>query len=207
LIESFLQIRKLMMGAQEIYREYSELYQDLTKIVEACGSRILEEDSDPFFVSNYNYLVKSFLVNICAYLEAYTRDLVFQKIQEYNGEIVNAKVPYNLVRWSTQNRDLKDNDLKFEDFQLAIRKRDLDQYISGNPSKTIRLFKWVGFKLDENDDFNKKFDVIENLVSKRNSILHHKDNAGDVSIADVQAYIEEVQEYILILYNILYSEQ
>jgi len=89
-----------MMGAQEIYREYSELYQDLTKIVEACGSRILEEDSDPFFVSNYNYLVKSFLVNICAYLEAYTRDLVFQKntgIQWRNRQCKSTVQPSKVV--------------------------------------------------------------------------------------------------------------
>jgi hypothetical protein len=194
------------MDAQEIYHEYSELYQDLAKIVEACEIRVLEENSDPFFISNYNYLVKSFLVNICAYLEAYTRDLVFQKIQEYNSEIIKAKVPHNLVRWSIQNRDLKDNDLKFENFQISVSKRSLDQYISGNPSKTARLFGWIGFKLDEDDDFNKKLEIIENLVSKRNAILHHKDSAGDVSIADVLAYIREVQEYILILYNVLYKD-
>jgi len=186
-----------------IYQEYQALYLNLRSVAQECNAKILDENSDSFFVQNTNYLTKSFLVNICAYLESYIRDLVYQKIEDLDTQLSACEIPYNLVRWSLQKKDLKDSELKFENFHLNFKKRDLDAHISGNPSKTKRLFKWIGVDLDDDEAFLDKVELIGFIVQKRNSILHHNDTASDVSIADIIQYIDFVLEYMQVLYQAL----
>ena len=65
--------------------------------------------------------------------------------------------------------------------------------------KTINLFKKFGINLKSNPDFSARKDRIGNIVTKRNQIVHHNDNASDISLNDVIENINFIKEYIDIL--------
>jgi hypothetical protein len=100
-----------------------------------------------------------------------------------------------LIKWSLK-KDLKENELKFEDFNLDIKREKLDDFISGNPFKTENLFKNLGMNLGENSIFREQKDKLNTIISKRNNIIHHNDEASDISLKDISEHIEFFVSYI-----------
>lgn len=106
-------------------------------------------------------------------------------------------MPHNLVKWSLNiDKELKDSEFKFEQLKITIKKKQLDNYISGNPFKTKDLFKKFGIDLEQNQLFNSQKEEINAIVVKRNKILHHNDEASDVSSTDLTNNIESLTKYI-----------
>lgn len=183
----------------DIYKKYLELYDDLRTIVRETEKRITQVDAAPdsFFSENYNFMTKAFLINICIYLESYIKDIVCHKINSINGILARSEIPYNLVKWSIQfPKDLKDADLRFENMKISIKRQDIDSYVSGNPYKTLRLLKRLGFDLEISQE---RLELIDSIVKKRNQIIHQNSDASDISLSDILRYIEQVLEYMLIL--------
>ena len=52
-----------------------------------------------------------------------------------------------------------------------------------------------GIDLGAIDEFNNKKDLVNQIVAKRNNILHHNDQASDLSNQDVMQYISEIRSY------------
>lgn len=190
-------------GQTDIYKKYLELYEDLRTIVHETEKRVTQVDAalDSFFSENYNFMTKAFLINICIYLESYTKDIVYHKINSINSILERSEIPYNLVKWSIQfPKDLKDSDLRFENMRITIKRQDIDSYVSGNPYKTMRLLKRLGLNLEISQEH---LELIDSIVKKRNQIIHQNSDASDVSLSDVLRYVDEVLEYMLILDNSL----
>ena len=61
-----------------IYGKYEGLLTTLKGIISQSQARVLKEDPDEFFSDNVNFFVKSYLINICTYLEAYLQDVAFE---------------------------------------------------------------------------------------------------------------------------------
>lgn len=142
-------------------------------------------------------MTKAFLVNICIYLESYTKDIVCHKIDSINRILATSEIPYNLVKWSIQfPKDLKDAELRFENMRITIKRQDIDSYISGNPYKVLRLLKRLGLDLKISQE---RLELIDSIVKKRNQIIHQNSDASDISLSDILRYIDEVLEYMLIL--------
>ena len=73
---------------------------------------------------------------MCAYLESYLKDIAFSRIDAVNRQLLSIAVPHNLIKWNMlypKNFDEKDG--KFENLNISIKKKDLDEYVSGNPYK------------------------------------------------------------------------
>ena len=185
------------MNEQEIHDRYVNLFERLKIIVNKTNARVICSEPDILFEENINFFVKSFLISICAYLESYLKEIAFSRIDAVNQKLINISVPYNLIRWDILHpKDIEKKDLRFENLKISIKKKDLDDHISANPHKTETLFKKIGMNLTDIDGFSNKKEVINSIVVKRNKIVHHNDDANDVSMTDLIFYIDSFIEYM-----------
>lgn len=186
------------MNNQDIHDKYVTLFDKLKAIIKETQNRIIYPTiKDSFFEDNVNFFVKSFLISICAYLESYLKEIAFNRIYVINIKLSTISIPRNLVQWELlRPKEIKDNDLRFEDFKISIKEKDLDEYISGNPYRTIALFKKIGIDLNVIDSFVSKKDIINSIVVKRNNVVHHNSHANDVSMADLMTYIDNIIDYM-----------
>lgn len=174
---------------------YRNLFHELKVMVEATEKKIL--DSDDFFSNHANFFTKSFIVTMCAYLESYLKDALMIVIVEMNNRLDKNRIPYNLVQWSisSDKRELKNSELN-KNFSINIKNKELDEFISGNPYRTESLFKNFGIDLGGDTTFQGQKDKLNTIVGKRNSIIHHNDEASDITFLDIVGYIDFSIDYI-----------
>lgn len=187
---------------------YKEVYilqlEKLREIIEATNSRIISESPDQLIYENANFFTKAFLVTMCAYLESYLKDALMVIIEELNLRLASTKLPHNLIKWSlSTDKKLKDSELKYEQLKIGIEKKELDDFISGNPFKTKDLFKNFGINLETDAKFNYQKEGIKLIVIKRNKILHHNDEASDLSNGDLIENIKKLADYIINIDDII----
>lgn len=169
----------------------------LKTIIDATNSRIIADPPDILIHENANFFTKAFLVTMCAYLESYLKDVLMVIIDELNIRLSATKLPHNLVKWSLNvDKEFKENEFKYESLKIGIKKKELDEYISGNPYKTKDLFKKFGIDLEKDSLFNAQKEEINLIVVKRNKILHHNDEASDVTNKDLIENIKSLTNYI-----------
>ena len=87
------------MREREIHEKYVELFNQLKVVIQKTQDRVVSLDPDAFFEENINFLVKSFLMSMCAYLESYLKDIAFSRISRVNQNLLSVSIPYNLVKW------------------------------------------------------------------------------------------------------------
>lgn len=169
---------------------------------------MINGDIDDLFSNNTNFFVKSYLISICTYLEAFLQDIAFEYANFINNRLKHASVPHNYIYWRLFKDEVKPKDLIFKDIDFSINKKtDIADKISANPDKTIRLFKYLGIDLASNPSFNEKKDIISAIVNKRNSIVHHNDNATDISFSDLICHIDVILEYINLIDEVISLER
>ena len=134
---------------------------------------------------------------MCAYLESYIKDALMVVVEKTNKKLATNSIPHNLIKWSLNiDKEFKENDSKVEPLKVKIKKKELDNYISGSPFRTKDLFKKLGILLEKNETFNSQKDVINSIVVKRNQVIHYNDDASDISNMDLKDYIDAIYEYI-----------
>lgn len=178
-----------------IYAQYVESFESLKDVVIKTEQRILADEPDPLFIENVNFFVKSYLISLCSYLEAYLQDIAFKHAETISNKIAEAQVPHNFLHWRL-NTGLKENKQNFNHISLPLTKKEISGEISANPHKTLKLFKLLGVDLTKKDDFENTKSLIYAIVSKRNKIIHHNDTAADISLGDLKSYIEIVIPYM-----------
>jgi hypothetical protein len=156
---------------------------------------VIDEKPDPMFIDNVNYFVKSYLISICTYLEAYLQDMALVHAAEIADRASAAKIPRNYLLWSL-NKEVKSKELSFEDVDLMPRKAEISEHLSGNPHKTITLFRYLGVDIGKEDAFSNNKDLVGSVVNKRNNIIHHNDEAMDISFSDLVYFIDVFQMYM-----------
>lgn len=188
----------------KVFQNFKEKLEDLEKTVIDCNNIIISDEPLSFVYKNANFLTKSFLISLCGYLETYLKDVLEVLIIDYNERITRESFPYNLVRWSIENKDKSDSKVqnlldkkktRYEDLSIKLKKKDLDAFISGNPFRTRELFTMFGINLDEVEYYNQNKDTVNQIVVKRNNILHHNDDASDLSNQDILNYLTEIKNY------------
>src|SRR5690606_24699324 len=109
----------------------------------------------------------------------------------------SAQVSHNIVAWSLfkENFDEKKHS-KFSNFELGIDEKVISDKLSANPWKAMKLFELLGCKVQENKDFDSVKNVVGSVVDKRNNIVHHNDDANDISLSDVRSFIVFFKRYI-----------
>lgn len=179
----------------EICERYEKLYDDLLEIIKSSEQRVLADTPDELFSNNVNFFVKSYMINICSYLEAYLQDLAYEYAKEINLKIRLAKIPHNFIYWNV-SRDPKEKEFEFRYADYPLDKKELSDGISANPYKTIKAYRILGIDLSTEDGFNENKDLINTVVNKRNNIIHHNDNAMDVSFSDLSSNITIFKIYM-----------
>lgn len=183
------------LANSQIFTRYENLFLSLEKVIITSENRVLSETPDELFIDNVNFFVKSYLISICSYLEAYLQDIAFQYTNEVNLRIANAKIPHNYVHWRMID-GLKDKKLKHGYIDLSVTKKDISANISANPYRTLKFFQLLGVDLSEKDDFETNKDFLNMIVTKRNNIVHHNDTAADVSFGDLRTFISVIIPYM-----------
>ncbi len=179
----------------EIYGKYEGLLVTLKVIISQSNARVLKDDPDEIFSNNVNFFVKSYLIVICTYLEAYLQDIAYEHTSRISERLKSASVPHNFLYWKLA-KEVKDKDLAFEDANYKFNRKQISDAISGNPYKTVKAFRLIGIDLNSNSKFNKHKEVINSIVNKRNNVIHHNDDANDVSFSDLIANIDVFLEYM-----------
>lgn len=184
------------MTKSEIYQRYETLFLDLKLIIIESERRVICEQPDELFLENVNFFVKSYLISICSYLEAMLQDIAFIQAQEINSRLLNAKIPNNFMLWRVaDNIKEKDKRWGYKTGNLFISKKEISKNISANPYRTMKLFNKLGVNLNVNHTFESNKDLVNTIVEKRNSIIHHNDRATSVSFGDLSTYIDTILIY------------
>ncbi|MCX7093344.1 MAG: HEPN domain-containing protein [Methylobacter sp.] len=181
--------------AAELYEKYENLYDLLVSIIQVSEQRVISEEPDDLFSDNVNFFVKSYMINICSYLEAYIQDLAFEYAKVVNERVRNAKIPHNFIYWKVA-KEVKDKDLEFKEANYPADKKEISESVSANPYKTIKLYRLLGVDLTSEASFNANKELVNSVVIKRNNIVHHNDSAMDVSFSDLIINIEAFKKYM-----------
>lgn len=194
------------MDITNAYKNFDTKLKDLENTINDFNKIIISETSFGFVYDNANFLTKSFLINLCGYLETYLKDVLELLLLDFNERIRAENLPYNLIRWNIEQKPnsnakmvslLEKKHCRFESFEFKIKKKDLDNFISGNPFRTKEIFEMFGINLEANSEFNNYKDLINTIVTKRNNILHHNDEASDLANSDIIMYLKEIKKYII----------
>lgn len=190
------------MTNNDVYIKYKELYSSLKQIIEESEKRTIDDEPDKLFIDNVNFFVKSYLINMCTYLESYLQDIAYIHAKEINNRLKASKIPHNYLLWNL-SKEVKDKDLKYVDADFKINKKVISDELSANPHKTIKLFRVLGVNLNTSGEFNNLKDLVNSVVVKRNNIIHHNDNAIDISFSDLSDYIDAFLEYMSSVNDVL----
>jgi hypothetical protein len=190
----------------DFFSSYSSLIERLKDIISESKRRVINDPPDPLFQPNQNFFVKAYLISLCTYLEAFLQDVASAHVDSARERIVTAQVPNNMVRWSIQ-RDAKDRDLFFSDFRLPLDRMDIESELSGNPGKTIALFKKIGIDLASSTDFESVKSVVGSVVDKRNRIIHQNDEATDLTLDDITGYADQFLMYMQAIHSLVASRE
>ena len=183
------------MSSETYFHRYASLYGSLKVIIRASEERVLRDEPDDLFMENVNFFVKSYLISICTYLEAYLQDIALMYANELDSRVKSADIPHNFVHWRIA-KEIKEKDLVFKNIDLSVNKKEISDNLSGNPYKTIKLFKYLGVDLQSKIGFEENKSFVETVVTKRNNIIHHNDKAMDVSFSDLLSYVDVFLVYI-----------
>lgn len=174
---------------------YELLYKQLTEVVVESENRVVRDRGDPLFEGNVNFFVKSYLITVCTYLESYLQDVAFAYASLINDRLKVAKIPHNYIYWRNST-EAKDKALAFKSADYPCGKKEISDLLSANPYKTVKAFKLLGVDLASSQDFRSYKEVVEQIVKKRNNIIHHNDRAVDVSFSDVASYVSVFSSYM-----------
>lgn len=178
------------------FQKYEELFSELKIVITESENRVISKEPDQLFLGNVNFFVKSYLISICSYLEAMLQDLAFMQAQKINNRLLIADIPNNYLLWRVaDNIKEKDKRWGYDRSDLYISKKDISDHLSANPYRTLKLFKKLGIDLSANDTFESNKDLVNTIVDKRNSIIHHNDRATSISFGDLSDYIDIILKY------------
>lgn len=190
------------MEYSALYKKYKDLLKTLKEIIEQSQARVLGEEPDNIFSDNVNFFVKSYLINICTYLEAYLQDIAFEHSRRVSERLKQAKIPHNFL-YGKLAKDIKEKELEYVDASYNYNKKELSDIISGNPYKTINAFRLIGIDLSSSEKFVEHKNLVGTIVNKRNNIIHHNDEASDISFSDLLVNIDVFLEYMLSIEKLL----
>jgi len=183
------------MNVEDLESKYISMYNALKQIIATSQQRVIAESPDELFLNNINFFAKAYLINICTYLESYLKETAIERARKINDKIVRAGIPHNYVHWQLSTLKTKD-DYSFSHLTLPIDNDALSTDLSANVYKTIELFKHLGIDLTIEEEFQNNKGKISALVTKRNKIIHHNDNASDLTFPDLIDHIDVFINYL-----------
>jgi hypothetical protein len=194
------------MGYSDIISACKESLKELNGMVTAIEREVTSEGSGVEFIrNNVNFFTKSFLITLCSLLETCIKDSIHSVAEEIDIRLSAAAIPSAIVEWKYRPKKKKDenpgeseaHNLEAGLLKIRMSKKDVDDLVSGNVYKTKDTFLLVGVDLtSDKAEWNTRKEIIQSIVTKRNNIVHHNDDASDLSLGDIRGYIQKVEEYL-----------
>lgn len=152
----------------------------------------------PLVTDNVNFFTKSFLISACAHLEMCIKEIVFELAADIDARLSTAAIPASIVEWRlTQKKKTENNSGGKTLLRVNMTKKEVDDMVSGNVYRTKEALAIVGVELSEKkDQWESWKDSIQAIVTRRNNIVHHNDDASDLSMGDIEVYIQSIIKYI-----------
>jgi hypothetical protein len=181
---------------------YHGQFDRLRQVVSQSANRAMTEPPDILFYENQNVFIKSYLVAACSILEAFIQDIASEYMILIQGRLNSANLPHNFVAWASDHPKAS---LDFKPFRGEKVKKDISDLVTPNYWKTIKVFEKIGVNLT-NSGVSEFKDYITTTVEKRNNIVHHNDEASDLSFSDIVAAIEQFKAYTQCLFEAVMND-
>jgi hypothetical protein len=145
---------------------------------------------------NVNFFTKSFLISACAHLEMCIKELVFEISKDIDARLSSAAIPSSIVEWRLKKKSETSTAPK-NLLSVNMTKKEIDDLVSGNVYRTKEAFALVGIDLAvQKIKWESWKDSIQAIVTRRNNIVHHNNDASDLSLGDINIYIKSIIDYI-----------
>lgn len=172
---------------------------ELCSMVTATEREVINSNGHVLLITdNINFFTKSFLISLCAHLEMCIKDIVFAMATDLDERIALASIPSSIVEWRySQKRKGDSVALQTQRFGIGMTRKEVDDLVSGNVYRTRDALVLVGVDLAADKlTWETWKELIQNIVTRRNNIVHHNDDASDLSFGDIRQYIASVSNYI-----------
>ena len=155
-------------------------------------------NTTPLVTDNVNFFTKSFLISACAHLEMCIKEIVFELAADIDARLSMAAIPASIVEWRlTQKKRTETNSGGKPLLRVNMTKKEVDDMVSGNVYRTREALAIVGVELSDNkEQWESWKDSIQAIVTRRNNIVHHNDDASDLSMGDIKVHIQSIINYI-----------
>lgn len=187
------------MGYCNVIASCKESLSELDAMVTATEHEVISGDHDVKLITdNVNFFTKSFLITLCAHLETCIKDTVYSIAEDIDTRLAHAAIPIAIVEWRYNQKNKKNEKETLTSLcKIMLSKKEVDDLVSGNVYKTKESLLLVGVDLASNKpEWETWKELIQSIVTRRNNIVHHNDDASDLSFSDIRAYIKSVQEYL-----------
>lgn len=199
----------LVMNLVQKVQPFKNGLQELSLMILETEQQVIGSVGNvPLITTNVNFFTKSFLISACAHLEMCIKEVVFEIAKEIDSRFSAASIPYALLEWrySIKKKQESGNRPSFPP-SIKMTKKEVDDLVSGNVHKTKEALSIVGVDLAANtEDWEGWKDKIQTLVTRRNNIVHHNDNASDLSLGDINSYVQMILDYIDFIVSVCQSQ-
>lgn len=185
---------KVVTAAQAYKKGLSEL----ESMVRATEREVINESGHALLVTdNINFFTKSFIISTCAHLEMCIKDVVFAVAADLDERLSVASVPSSIVEWRYNQKKHNAPGTGSHRLGIGMTRKEVDDLVSGNVYKTKDALALVGVNLAaDGAKWEGWKELIQNMVTRRNNIVHHNDDASDLSLGDIRQYIASTVAYI-----------
>lgn len=156
------------------------------------------DHTTPLITNNVNFFTKSFLISACAHLEMCIKEIVFEIAKDIDARLSSAAIPSSIIEWRL-NQKKKTDSPSPPKILLSVKmtRKEVDDLVSGNVYRTKEALALVGIELaTQKNQWESWKDSIQTIVTRRNNIVHHNDDASDLSLGDIKIYIKSIIDYI-----------
>jgi RiboL-PSP-HEPN len=187
------------MNLHEAVKPFRDGLLELESIVQEAEREVIgNRETSPLFEKNVNFFTKSFLISACAHLEMCIKGIVFEVAKDIDARLLSASVPSSFIDWRYGQKKRNDSASELMRFiSVNMTAKEIDDLVSGNVYKTKNALAIVGVEPEsENDEWESWKESVQAIVTRRNNIVHHNDDASDVSLGDIRNFIKTILDYI-----------
>ncbi len=171
---------------------------ELEAMVQEVEREVLgDSDSTPLIARNVNFFTKSFLISACAHLEMCVKEIIFNVAVDIDARLSMASVPSSIVEWRYGHKKSDRVSGQVVNLSIGMTRKEIDDMVSGNVYRTRDALALVGVELSSDKLMWEAWkESIQAIVTRRNSIVHHNDDALDISLGDIRRFIGSILSYI-----------
>jgi hypothetical protein len=187
------------MSVKAIASPFKSGLSELAGMVQTTEMEVISgANANPLVTDHINFFTKSFLISACAHLEMCVKEIVFNVALDIDSRLLSASIPSALIEWRYSVKKKSDsNGSGSSSVSIGMSRKDVDDLVSGNVYKTKDALALVGVDISvEKLKWESWKEIIQAIVNRRNRIVHHNDDASDISFGDVILHIASMIKYI-----------